>query len=68
MLSRTAASLYWMGRYVERADFTARLIEATMRLDTLSSRPAGEVAWTSALTVIEADATFEALGLSLIHI
>jgi len=62
MLSRTAASLYWMGRYVERADFTARLIEATMRLDTLSSRPAGEVAWTSALTVIEADATFEALG------
>ena len=32
MLSRTAAALYWLGRYVERADFTARLVEATVRL------------------------------------
>ena len=28
MLSRTAASLYWTGRYVERADFVARLVDA----------------------------------------
>ncbi len=33
MLSRTGASLYWLGRYLERADFIARLIEATVRLD-----------------------------------
>jgi hypothetical protein len=39
MLSRTASSLYWLGRYVERAEFTARLIEATLRLDALSARP-----------------------------
>ncbi|MEM7423449.1 MAG: alpha-E domain-containing protein, partial [Pseudomonadota bacterium] len=26
MLSRTAQSVYWMARYVERADSTARLI------------------------------------------
>ena len=39
MLSRTAASLYWLGRYVERAEFTARLIEATMRLDLLVGAP-----------------------------
>ena len=32
MLSRTASSLYWLGRYVERADFIARLVEATVRL------------------------------------
>jgi uncharacterized alpha-E superfamily protein len=41
MLSRTAAQLYWIGRYVERAEFTARLLEATLRLDALSARPAG---------------------------
>jgi uncharacterized alpha-E superfamily protein len=62
MLSRTAAALYWIGRYVERADFTARLTEATIRLDALSSRPAGAAAWTSALTVIDAVATFDAFN------
>ena len=41
MLSRTAASLYWLGRYVERAEFTASLVEATLRLDSLAVRPAG---------------------------
>ena len=44
MLSHTASSLYWMGRYVERAEFTARLIEATVRLDVLSPRPADYIA------------------------
>lgn len=62
MLSRTAASLYWMGRYVERAEFTARLVEATVRLDALSSRPAGEAAWASALAVIEAEEAFAETG------
>jgi len=62
MLSRTAASLYWMGRYVERAEFTARLVEATVRLDALSSRPAGEAAWASALSVIDADVAYKATG------
>jgi len=51
MLSRTASALYWLGRYVERADFIARLVEATVRLDVLSPRPAGEAAWASALAV-----------------
>ena len=27
MLARTAANLYWIGRYMERAQFTTRLIE-----------------------------------------
>jgi uncharacterized alpha-E superfamily protein len=62
MLSRTASSLYWLGRYVERADFVARLIEATVRLDALSGRPAGEVAWSSALAVTETDEDFAATG------
>src|SRR6516164_2794196 len=35
MLSRTADNLYWLSRYVERADFLARILEATQRLTTL---------------------------------
>ena len=50
MLSRTASNLYWMGRYLERADFTARLIEATQRLAALPSSYGGAGnAWESAL-------------------
>ena len=60
MLSRTASSLYWIGRYVERAEFTARLIEATLRLDALSARPAGQVAWKSALLVTSVEDMFAA--------
>ena len=62
MLSRTAAALYWIGRYVERAEFTARLLEATLRLDALSARPAGQVAWESALLVTAADYGFKGTG------
>jgi uncharacterized alpha-E superfamily protein len=62
MLSRTAAALYWIGRYVERAEFTARLIEATMRLDALSARPAGKAAWESALSVAAVEDGFAATG------
>ena len=62
MLSRTASSLYWLGRYFERADFIARLVEATVRLDVLSPQPAGEDAWASALAVTETDEAFARTG------
>ena len=32
MLSRNAESLYWIGRYVERADDTARILDAVHQL------------------------------------
>jgi uncharacterized alpha-E superfamily protein len=32
MLSRIAASMFWIGRYVERADDTARLLQTHLRL------------------------------------
>ncbi|MCQ8184629.1 alpha-E domain-containing protein [Parvularcula maris] len=35
MLSRTAANLYWTGRYVERADATARLLDMGARMTML---------------------------------
>lgn len=62
MLSRVAASLYWLGRYVERAEFAARLIEATVRLDALSSREDGEAAWRAALAITGAASGFAASG------
>ena len=50
MLSRTAGNLYWVGRYIERADFLSRLIEATLRLSSLPSSYGGATnAWESAL-------------------
>ncbi len=35
MLSRTADNLFWLARYMERADFLARTVEATQRLAAL---------------------------------
>src|SRR6516165_1797602 len=35
MLSRTADNLFWLSRYVERAEFLARILDATQRLTTL---------------------------------
>jgi uncharacterized alpha-E superfamily protein len=35
MLSRSAQNLFWMGRYIERADATARLIEMGRRMTML---------------------------------
>ena len=39
MLSRTADNLYWLGRYVERAENAARLIDGTYHLNLLPITP-----------------------------
>jgi uncharacterized alpha-E superfamily protein len=44
MLSRTAQNLFWMGRYIERADATARLIEMGRRMAML---PGANEEWRS---------------------
>jgi uncharacterized alpha-E superfamily protein len=62
MLSRTAFNLYWIGRYMERAEFTTQLIEATIRLDSLAGRAESEQAWMSALAVVGAGDSFAAAG------
>jgi uncharacterized alpha-E superfamily protein len=50
MLSRTAANLFWAGRYMERADFVSRLVDATTRLSALPSTYGGDpTAWSSAI-------------------
>ncbi len=37
MLARAADNLYWMARYMERAEQLARLLEASLRMDMLPS-------------------------------
>lgn len=50
MLSRTAGNLFWLGRYIERADFVSRLTDATLRLAALPSSYGGDVdAWSGVL-------------------
>lgn len=50
MLSRTAENLFWLARYVERADYLARTIEATLRATALPSAYVGQTnEWESAL-------------------
>jgi uncharacterized alpha-E superfamily protein len=49
MLSRTADSLYWVARYVERAEYLARVLEATTRLSNLPTSYGGAASsWESA--------------------
>ncbi|WP_407050561.1 alpha-E domain-containing protein [Methyloraptor flagellatus] len=49
MLSRTADSLYWLSRYIERAENTARIIDAAARLAALPQGYGSTNEWESAL-------------------
>src|SRR5215213_5184755 len=50
MLSRTADNLYWLARYVERAEYLARILEATQRLTAMPLAYVGETnEWESAV-------------------
>jgi uncharacterized alpha-E superfamily protein len=62
MLSRTASNLYWIGRFMERSEFTTRLIEATIRLSSLSGDAQAAQAWRSALAVMGEAAAFQLSG------
>ena len=44
MLARTADNLFWLARTMERADFIARTIEATLRLEYLPKSAASRTA------------------------
>jgi uncharacterized alpha-E superfamily protein len=60
MLSRTADSLFWLSRYVERADNTARIIDAASRLTAMPISYAGTSnEWESALAAAGALFGFE---------
>ena len=64
MLSRTADNLFWLARYMERADFLARILQASRRLATLPRAYGGvETEWESALLSSGAAPAFHAAGL-----
>ena len=54
MLSRTADNLYWLARYVERAEYLARILEATQRLTSL---PIAYVRWLVVVVVLYTSVT-----------
>ncbi len=52
MLSRTADNLYWMARYVERAENMARLLDVSYRLSQLPRANSNSAAeWKTALSI-----------------
>src|SRR5829696_4386539 len=62
MLSRTADNLYWLSRYVERAEYLARILEGTQRLTTLPLAYVGSTnEWESAVATAGCAAAFSAV-------
>src|SRR6201746_2238818 len=59
MLSRTAENLYWLARYVERAEYLARTIDATLAVARLPAAYIGKTnEWDSALLTAGVSASF----------
>jgi uncharacterized alpha-E superfamily protein len=50
MLSRVADSLYWMSRYLERAENTVRQLDVTMGLMLDTSSSSAEMHWQRTMT------------------
>ena len=54
MLSRTADHLYWMSRYTERAENTARMLDVNYQTGLLGqSEAAAELGWRGLLSISE---------------
>jgi len=59
MLSRTADNLFWMARYTERAENTARMLDVTCQA-ALLMQAEGEDVWGAALRISELESAFRA--------
>jgi len=64
LLGRTANGLYWMNRYIERAENMARLVDAGLRLALTRSASAADE-WNSVLLSAGADTAFAQSGREL---
>ena len=60
MLGKTAGGLYWMFRYLERVENTARLIETGQRI-ALTRSGAADSEWASVLQTVGVRAEYDAL-------
>jgi uncharacterized alpha-E superfamily protein len=66
MLSRTADHLFWMARYIERAENTARMLDVTLTTSLLPQSPQqAERGWRAMLGISELQPRFDALHASL---
>ena len=61
MLSRTADSLFWSARYLERADFLARILGSALRLSSMPAAYGGENLWDSVIASAGAARAFQAV-------
>jgi uncharacterized alpha-E superfamily protein len=61
MLSRTADHLYWMARYTERAENTARMLDVALQTSMLPQSPLeAEMDWRAMLGISELQGAFDA--------
>jgi uncharacterized alpha-E superfamily protein len=61
MLSRTADHLYWMARYTERAENTARMLDVRIQYALMPQTPlAAEQGWRTLLGISELEQAFDA--------
>jgi len=59
MLSRTAGSLYWISRYMERAELTSRLLEVGYRIALMPNTTTGyQSEWSSILSAAGEEAGY----------
>ena len=59
MLSRTADHLFWMARYMERAENTARMLDVNYQMSLLpQSEEAAERGWRGMLSINEISGDF----------
>jgi uncharacterized alpha-E superfamily protein len=59
MLSRTADSLFWMGRYTERAENTARMLDVNTQMSLLpQTDDQAAVAWKAMVSISELETAY----------
>ncbi len=59
MLARHAENLFWAGRYIERAQDTARMLDVTFHEQIEAGPGVGERAWHDLLQVLHLDRAYE---------
>jgi uncharacterized alpha-E superfamily protein len=60
MLGRTANDIFWMSRYLERAENTARLLEAGFRMALTRGAEAASEEWRSVITTLGKNPSYSA--------
>ena len=66
MLSRTADHLFWMARYIERAENTARMLDVTLTTSLLPQSPQQAArGWRAMLGISELQPSFDAVHSSM---